>query len=156
MPKTPKRDTDTPMYEIETKRLLFRRMQESDSEALHRIFSNDDAMTYWCVCIYTVKQYKSLTLAQVPTTPHRHFSDHVCHLRYLISRLRQRLLLCALPQVADLAATTHRYDGDDRKRDRVHSTPLILEERNRERGYGGILEKLLGNSAECGEYKGGC
>lgn len=35
------------MYEIETERLLFRRMLESDSEALHIIFSNDDAMTYW-------------------------------------------------------------------------------------------------------------
>lgn len=47
VPKTPKRDTDAPMYEIETERLLFRRMLESDAEALHRIFSNDDAMAYW-------------------------------------------------------------------------------------------------------------
>lgn len=45
----PKLNTDAPVYEIETEHLLFRRMRDSDSEALHEIFSNRDAMTYWCV-----------------------------------------------------------------------------------------------------------
>lgn len=46
-PEVPKRNTDTPIYKLETERLLLRYMLESDSEALHEIFSNHDAMTYW-------------------------------------------------------------------------------------------------------------
>lgn len=46
-PKLPNLSTDAPIYELETERLLFRRMLESDSESLHEVFSNHDAMAYW-------------------------------------------------------------------------------------------------------------
>lgn len=45
-PNRLKLNPDIPKYEIETERLLFRRMLESDCESLHEVFSSHDAMTY--------------------------------------------------------------------------------------------------------------
>lgn len=48
----PTLNTEAPEYKIETEHLLFRRMLGSDCDALHEIFSNHDAMTYWCVIMF--------------------------------------------------------------------------------------------------------
>lgn len=160
-PNRPKPDPDVPKYEIETERLLFRRMLESDCESLHEVYASHDAMTYMCAVPHPRSWQAPLTMAactQVTGTPCRYCSDHIFHRRNPIPRSRRRLLLHGLPEIilACPATATHRHDWNYQGRNRVRPAPGALEERGRQRGNGGVLEKLLGSVSGGGMYNGRC